>query len=73
MKYKKGKPYLTPKEVEDNYSIKLDTLAHWRCQGKGPRYFKLSPKMVRYRPEDLESFMKQHLVRTVDQCEDLEG
>ena len=49
------KRYLSPKEVEQVYGIKVGTLANWRLYAKGPKFVKIG-RMIRYRVEDLEAF-----------------
>lgn len=33
------------------------TLARWRCEGKGPRFVRLSTKRIAYRIADLEAWL----------------
>lgn len=58
----KTKLYLSPQDVEDLYSIKVSTLNVWRCQGKGPDYFKMGG-LVRYSAEEVKKFFERHRVR----------
>jgi len=43
----------------------LGTLANLRCQKRGPKFFKINRKVV-YRPEDIEAFLFQNPVLTID-------
>ena len=44
--YENTRPgFLNPKEVGDKYRLKIQTLANWRSQGKGPRYQKFANKV----------------------------
>ena len=43
----------------------LCTLANLRCQKRGPKFFKINRKVV-YRPEDIEAFLFQNPVLTID-------
>lgn len=36
------------------------TLDDWRVTGGGPKYIKLSHRMVRYRRADLDAWLEQH-------------
>lgn len=36
------------------------TLATWRMQGLGPRYIKVGPRKVRYRAEDLDTWLTEN-------------
>ena len=47
---------LTPKQAAEYLQIKVQTLATWRNQGKGPKFCKVG-RAVRYRPEDLEAYI----------------
>ena len=38
------------------------TLAHWRCQGKGPAFIRLG-KRVAYRGADLNAWLESRTVR----------
>lgn len=44
--------------VAEKLSIPTKTLAQWRYLGKGPRYIKVG-RHVRYRPEDVETWIDQ--------------
>jgi predicted DNA-binding transcriptional regulator AlpA len=38
------------------------TLAHWRCEGRGPAYIKIGPR-VAYRGSDLNQWLEAQTVR----------
>ena len=48
---------LTEKEVAGRLAVSLALVRRWRLRGCGPRYIKIGA-LVRYRPEDVESFIK---------------
>jgi predicted DNA-binding transcriptional regulator AlpA len=52
------KKWLTDKQVAELTGIKLQTLRNWRHQGLGPRYDKPSPRIVRYKLEEIQRFME---------------
>jgi hypothetical protein len=58
---------LTPKDVIEIYPALgcIGTLANMRCKKTGPRFFKLNRKVV-YKPEDIEDFLFQNPVQTID-------
>ena len=65
------KTALTPKEVVDFYpelTRSEGTLANWRNQKRGPKFYKFSRKIV-YRPEDIESYLFHNPVLTIDSME----
>lgn len=67
----KTKLALTPKEVVDFYpelTRSEGTLANWRNQKRGPKFYKFSRKIV-YRPEDIESYLFHNPVLTIDSME----
>ena len=38
------------------------TLASWRSRGRGPAYFRLGSRAIRYRRSDLERFLERDRV-----------
>ena len=47
------------KEAAGYIGLEKSTLEAWRCRGGGPVFLKLG-KAVRYRKEDLDSFVNSH-------------
>ncbi len=58
---------LSPKDAVKRYPALgcEGTLANLRCQKRGPKFYKLSRKII-YRPEDIEAFLFSNPVLTVD-------
>jgi Helix-turn-helix domain len=50
--------YLTEKEISKLTSISIQTLRNWRHRGQGSKYHKPSPRVVRYRLDELQQFME---------------
>ncbi|HEU0162620.1 MAG TPA: helix-turn-helix domain-containing protein [Rhizomicrobium sp.] len=50
---------LTTTEAADLMGISPRTLEDWRWKGIGPAFFKLGPRLVRYRLADVEAFTFQ--------------
>ncbi len=51
---------LTPAQAADLLGIEPQTLATWRC--RQPRllaWVEISPRCIRYRPEDIEDFIQK--------------
>ncbi len=48
---------LTPAEAAQRMRVTDRVLERWRSNGEGPRYVRLSRKSIRYRIEDLDSFI----------------
>ena len=51
---------LTTEQAASVLALSPRALEAWRLQGRGPRYVKLS-RAVRYRPEDLASWIESGL------------
>ena len=47
--------YMTTYEAADFLGFTAGTLRTWRCQGKGPNYYKVG-STVRYEMDDLEAW-----------------
>lgn len=54
-------PLLTEIEAADLLRLTPRALQAWRYQGRGPRFVKISARAVRYRPEDLDQWIEDHL------------
>ncbi|MBL8086056.1 MAG: helix-turn-helix domain-containing protein [Candidatus Obscuribacter sp.] len=54
---------LTPEETAESLGVSVKTLSIWRCHKRYPelRYTKIG-RLVRYRAEDVQSFINQRLV-----------
>ena len=66
MEYLRRKAALDSMEVEELYGINAETLRSKRSRGGGPRFFR-DGRLVRYRQEDLQEYIRDHMVRTSDQ------
>ena len=38
--------------------VSVSTLRNWRFSGKGPRYFRVGDRSIRYDPSDLRAFAR---------------
>lgn len=54
-------PLLTEAEAASYLRFTQRALQAWRCQGRGPRFVKISARAVRYRLEDLEQWIADRL------------
>ena len=61
---KRLSPLLTETEAAEYLSLTKRALQAWRCQGRGPRFVKISARAVRYRLEDLEGWVEGRLRRS---------
>jgi hypothetical protein len=60
-RYPMGK-MISTKEAAEMMGVKPPTLRDWRCQKKGPSFFRYSPSLVVYDEEDIKRFMAGHRV-----------
>ena len=54
-------PLLTEIEAAEYLQLTRRALQAWRCQGKGPKFVKISARAVRYRQGDLEQWVEDRL------------
>jgi len=47
----------SPPEASRVLRVAVQTLARWRCEGRGPAFVRISGNRVFYRPEDLDAFL----------------
>ena len=52
--------YMTTREVAAFLGLSAGTLCVWRCQGKGPSYYKVG-STVRYEMDDLEAWKNENV------------
>ena len=58
---KEVKPlYMTTREVAAFLGLSAGTLRVWRCQGKGPSYYKVG-NAVRYKIADVEAWKNENV------------
>ena len=57
-------PLLTEAEAARYLNLTNRALQAWRYQGRGPRFVKISARAIRYRLEDLESWVEGRLRRS---------
>jgi predicted DNA-binding transcriptional regulator AlpA len=50
-------PLLNEKEVAALLGVTVHALRRWRFEGRGPRFSRVEGRLVRYRPEDVESWL----------------
>lgn len=66
MEILRRKESLTPEEVSRLFSLNRNTLAAWRCSGRGPAYSK-DGAVILYRRADVEAYLRSTKTRTIDQ------
>ncbi len=50
-------PMVTPREVSAVLKVAVQTLAQWRCQGKGPAFHKAG-RLIRYDWADVREYQR---------------
>jgi predicted DNA-binding transcriptional regulator AlpA len=50
--------FLTPTELSSRIGIAVQTLARWRCEGKGPVFTKIGGKKVLYRASEVDRWLE---------------
>jgi predicted DNA-binding transcriptional regulator AlpA len=50
---------LTQVEVAERLRVAPRTLEHWRYEGRGPSFVRISPKIVRYRESVIEQYIAE--------------
>ena len=49
---------LTAQQAAKSLNLSAATLAKWRCAGDGPRFIRYTPRCIRYRRADLDSWVE---------------
>lgn len=52
-----GFVYLTPKDVAEILQVKIQTVYTWSRNGDGPPYWRIGPRMIRYRSDEFEVWL----------------
>ncbi|WP_028321269.1 helix-turn-helix transcriptional regulator [Desulfatiglans anilini] len=61
--------FLNEKQGAEWLNVKVQTLRNWRHLGKGPVYFVVGERSIRYTEEDLERFAyARRIVPDTHQC-----
>jgi len=57
-----GAPLLDTDELSQLTGIVPATLAAWRVRGRGPSFVRLGRRYVRYRRDDVQSWLDAHVI-----------
>ncbi len=63
------KAYMTARDISERFSIPEGTLANWRWQKIGPKYYKMSRRVL-YREDEVRAWVESNPVLTLDSIED---
>ena len=50
---------LNTKEAAKFLGLKESALRNWRCEGKGPAFYTISPRRILYEEADLEAYKSE--------------
>lgn len=62
---------LRPAEVSRIINVSQNSLCAWRKKGIGPAFVRLSPRVIRYRPEDVIAYLRTKADTLARQIEEL--
>jgi predicted DNA-binding transcriptional regulator AlpA len=54
--------FLCEREVSSRYSISQRTLQHWRLMRQGPKWYRVTTGLVRYKVSDIEAWLAKRAV-----------
>jgi excisionase family DNA binding protein len=54
-----GEELITEEQVAELLTVSVSTVRRLRVSGKGPRYIRISERVVRYRRKDVLEWMEQ--------------
>lgn len=60
---------LTETEAGKRLGFSIRSLQKWRCYGGGPRFIRVSARAIRYRPADLEQWIKDRAKTSTSEYE----
>jgi predicted DNA-binding transcriptional regulator AlpA len=64
---------LTTKQLAAWLGVSTTTLEIWRCEGKGPPFVRITPRMVRYRRGDVLQWLAERTLLRCRQSERAKG
>jgi len=53
---------MNEKQVAEFLGVTVSALRRWRFEGRGPGFFRLEGRLVRYRQEDVEGWLSAQAV-----------
>lgn len=56
-----GGVLLTPRQVAKQLGVTCNTLEAWRIRGGGPKFVRVSKRCIRYRRQDVESWIEERI------------
>lgn len=51
--------WLTEEQLAKRLGLTWGTVKGWRHRGRGPDYYRVGPRAIRYRVEDVERWLKE--------------
>ena len=62
-----GARLLDTRQAAEALGLSTRTLEDWRLRGVGPRYVRMSPRAVRYRPRELSRWVSEREVQSTSE------
>lgn len=59
---------ISPKSVERKCGVSTADLSRWRRSGRGPHFYRISPRLVRYGTDDLEEWFRDPRTNAYTVC-----
>ena len=57
-------PFVTENQAAEHLTVAVRTLQRWRCEGAGPRWYRLGKRRCAYKLSDLESWAERNACRS---------
>ena len=54
--------WLSESDVAEMINVAAVTLKGWRRSGRGPKFYRLGPRLIRYRAEDVDVWLRSQAV-----------
>lgn len=51
----------TPRQAAEYIGMSDSTLRGWRAKGKGPRFYRVSERLIRYRVKDVDAWIEARM------------
>lgn len=59
--------YVRPEEAAEFLGVSVQTLANWRCDGRGPDFYRAGTRKVLYHRDELRAWVKSTRARSTNE------